>query len=225
MDILYVNRIPFLLCKSSGINYLHVTKLKSRGKKELRRKLKFIKPKYTKRGYIISSVHGDNEYYHEDIKEVFSDSDINICAKDEHVPGIERAVRTVKDRVRSLCHSVPYKRFTKLMTIHVVLTEVKWINVFPFKTGVSNTLSPETLLDGKEQPDLSIKRIPFGSYALIYTVTNNNMSKRSTPAIALSESNGAGGFYFMSLYSGKRLHSNKWTELPPDEGIIQKVMD
>ena len=109
--MLYVNRITFLLCKSSGINYLHVTKLKSRGKKEIRRKLKFIKSKYTKRGYIISSVHGDNEFDHEDIKEVFSDSDINICAKDEHVPGIERAVRTVKDRVRSLCHSVPYKRF------------------------------------------------------------------------------------------------------------------
>ena len=94
---------------------------------------------------------------------------MNICAKDEHVPGIERATRTVKDRVRYLCHSVPYKRFTKLMTIHVVLTVVKWINIFPSKTGVSNTLSPETLLDGKEQPDLSIKRIPFDSYALIYT--------------------------------------------------------
>ena len=86
-------------------------------------------------------------------------------------------------------------------------------------------MSPETLLNGKKQPDLSIKRVHFGSYALIYTGTNNNMSKRSTPSIALSESNGAGGFYFMSLYSGKRLHSNKWTELPPDEGIIQKVMD
>ena len=43
VEILYVNGIPFLLCKSCGIKYLHVTKLRSRGKKEIRRKLKFIK--------------------------------------------------------------------------------------------------------------------------------------------------------------------------------------
>ena len=123
-----------------------MAKLKPRGKKEIRRKLKFIKSKYTKRGYIISNVYGDNEFDHEDIKEVFSDSDMNTFVKDEHVLGSERAVRTVKDKVRSLCHSVPYKRITKLMTIHVVLTAVKWSNAFPSKTGVSNTLSPETLL-------------------------------------------------------------------------------
>ena len=103
------------------------------------------------------------------------------------------------------------------MTIHVVLNVVKWINAFPSKTGASPTISPETLLEGTGPPNLNIKRIPFGSYALVFTGTKNNMTSRSTPSIALSESNGKGGHYFMSLFSGKRIHGNKWTELPPDD--------
>ena len=36
------------------------------------------------------------------------------------------------------------------------------------------------------------------------------MESRTIPAIALRESNGVGGHYFMSLESGRPIHANKW---------------
>ena len=49
------------------------------------------------------------------------------------------------------------------------------------------------------------------------------MKSRAVPAIALRRSNNAGGHYFMSLYSGKRIHGYKWKELPIDDYVINRV--
>ena len=49
------------------------------------------------------------------------------------------------------------------------------------------------------------------------------MQRRSTPAITLLPSNQRGGYYFMSLYTGRRLHSYHWTELPIPENVIKRV--
>ena len=49
------------------------------------------------------------------------------------------------------------------------------------------------------------------------------MDARSIPAIALNAFNEHGGHYFMSLYSGKRIHSYEWKELPIDEEVIARV--
>ena len=80
-----------------------------------------------------------------------------------------------------------------------------------------------SLLPNANNPDLNNKRIAFGSYALAYLGTDNKMNYRSTPSIALSESNQTGGNFFMSLQSGQKFHSNRWEELPFDEDVIEKV--
>ena len=49
------------------------------------------------------------------------------------------------------------------------------------------------------------------------------MQTRAVPGIALRASNTSGGHYFMSLYSGKRIHGYKWDELPVDEYVIERV--
>ena len=58
---------------------------------------------------------------------------------------------------------------------------------------------------------------------MVYAGTTNNMNGRSVLAIALNSSNEHGGHYFMSLYSGKRIHSYEWTELPIDEDVTDRV--
>ena len=58
---------------------------------------------------------------------------------------------------------------------------------------------------------------------MVYTGTSNNMKSRSVPGIALKPSNNDGGQYFMSLYTGKRVHSYIWEELPIEDGVIQRV--
>ena len=49
------------------------------------------------------------------------------------------------------------------------------------------------------------------------------MKHRSVPGIALGPSNEHGGHYFMSLFTGKRINSNKWDELPISEEVIERV--
>jgi len=78
-------------------------------------------------------------------------------------------------------------------------------------------------MEGQDNPDLNHKRITFGSYALAYSGTDKKINSRSTPSIALSESNQTGGNFFLSLQSGQKLHSNRWEELPFDEDVIEKV--
>ena len=49
------------------------------------------------------------------------------------------------------------------------------------------------------------------------------MKKRSVPEIALKVSNEEGVYFFMSLYTGKRLHSYIWEEMPIDQETIDRV--
>ena len=79
------------------------------------------------------------------------------------------------------------------------------------------------LVGGKRKLDLGMKRLYFGAYAMVHVDASKNMKKRSVPAIALRISNNAGGFYFMSLCTGKRIHSYIWEELPIDKDVIEKV--
>jgi len=96
------------------------------------------------------------------------------------------------------------------MAIHLRSTCIKWLNRFPSDGGISEILSPAMILDGVNGPYLSVKRVTFGTYALVQIKTTNNMNAQRTPCIALSESNQTDGNFFMSLHTGKRIHGNTW---------------
>ena len=53
--------------------------------------------------------------------------------------------------------------------------------------------------------------------------TSTNMRKRGVPEISLKASNDVGGLYFMSLYTGKTIHSYIWNELTTDDDVIRRV--
>ena len=148
---------------------------------------------------------------------------LHAYAREEYVGIIERPVQTIKERCRSTIHGTPYTRITILMVRSLVEGVVGMLNAFPSKEGISTTLSPSTIVEGKAKLDLSRKMITFGTYALVYTGTSNNMKSRAVPGIALRRSNNAGGHYFMSLHSGKRIHGYSWDELPIDESVVERV--
>jgi KUP system potassium uptake protein len=111
------------------------------------------------------------------------------------------------------------------MTQSVVENTVSWLNAFAAKDGVSKTLSPAAIILGTPNPDCKNLKITFGSYAQVYESTTNTTKARSIGAIALKPSNERGGYYFMSLSTGKRLHCYQWTELPVPDYVIDRVED
>ena len=138
---------------------------------------------------------------------------------------IEHSICTVKERSRAICQGLPYLHFPKLMTISLLESIERWLNILPPFKNSNLTQSPALLLEGRSAPSFSRPRLPFGAYAMAYTGTNITMDPRPTPSIALRESNDSNGFFFMSLDTGKRLHCNKWTQLVITEDIIEAVHD
>ena len=179
--------------------------------------------KYSERGFNITDIHADPEFDSDVLRNALVGKNLHIYTQGEHVGIIERSIRTIKERARCICHALPYKSITRLMTKSVVRNCVKWLNAFPSENGISSTLSPCNLVEGKNKPDLGLKTISFGSYAMVFTKTSNTMSHRSVPGVALEQCNDHGGYYFMNLFTGKKISSNNWNELPIDDDAIVRV--
>jgi hypothetical protein len=93
--------------------------------------------------------------------------------------------------------------------------------MFPPTDGASDTLSPTGLIVGLK---LDHCQIEFGSYVQTHEEHNNSMGAQTTGAIALRPTgNAQGGYYFLSLLSGRRLTRNRWTDLPMPQEVINRV--
>jgi hypothetical protein len=78
----------------------------------------------------------------------------------------------------------------------------------PHKNGVSDTLSPLTIMTGRPNLDYNDMKIEFGPYAQVYEDggPTNTMRARNTGAIALTPTgNAQGGYYFLSLTTDRKL--------------------
>ena len=133
----------------------------------------------------------------------------------------------MKEGTRCDVQRLPYSHYTKAMIKASITKRVKDLNKLPSNNGISNTLSPSTLITGKPSSDfLEVIKLNFGDYVQAYNakkITNTNKS-RAVGVIALYPSgNEVGGWYFISLATGKEIHGNGWTELPMGDDVRQRV--
>jgi hypothetical protein len=99
----------------------------------------------------------------------------------------------------------------------------KTLNQFPARNGVSDVLSPLTIMTGRPTPDYNDLKIEFGAYAQVFEDNDptNTVKARTTGAIALTPAgNAQGGFHFLSLATGRKLSRQQWDELPMPDGVI-----
>ena len=97
------------------------------------------------------------------------------------------------------------------------------LNIFPSKNGISSDLLSEAIILGSPNPDYNKLKITFGSYAQVYIGTKKITKKRTVGAIEICLEKEWGGHYFMSLETGKQLHTYIWTYIPISEQVIQRV--
>jgi hypothetical protein len=222
IDIMFVNKIPFFITVSRGLHFGTVENLLNRRTTTVAAALNKVRMIYRRRGFKIAVSHADPEFA--PLQDTFSDISFNLCSQDEHVPEIERYIRTVKDRTRSGYNSLPFERIPRLMVIRLICNSVFWLNAFPHADGVSETLSSRYLLTGKHLDYNKHVRLEFGSYVQTHEEHSNDMRPRTIGGICLGPSgNEQGGHYFMSLATGRRLLRDRWTELPMPKDAIAKV--
>jgi hypothetical protein len=149
---------------------------------------------------------------------------MNICGKEEYVPDIERCIRTTKERTRCTYSVTPFKHFPPRMIIEMVFLNVVWLNAFPHKLGISQTLSPRTIVTGLGIDYHKHCCIEYGQYVQTQEKHDNTMTTRTIGALALRPTgNQQGGYYFYSVMSGQRLHRTHWTELPMHAEVRDRV--
>ena len=227
-DIFFVNKIPFFLTLSRKICFTAVNHLANRTVPEIFKAFKEIFQYYLQRGFRITTVSADGEF--EPLKTLIESipggPTVNLASASEHVPEIERRIRVVRERCRATRHSLPFQRIPKILTIHIVFNVVKLLNFFPTKGGVSESLSPKTILSGETLDFKKHLRIQIGQYCQVHEEEDprNSQVARTKGAISLGPSgNLQGGYKFMALNTGKKIVRRSWDVIPMPDVIIARV--
>ena len=146
---------------------------------------------------------------------------LNVTAANEHVPEMERRFRVIKERARGIKNDLPYITMPKIMVIELLYFVFHWLNAFPVKSGVSETLSPAVIMTARSPDYKKHCKEKFGSYVQTHEEDQprNSLKAKTIGAITLRPDNSQqAGYWFMNLNTGKRIHRRSWTPIPmPDE--------
>ena len=126
-------------------------------------------------------------------------SRLNVTAAADHVDKVERYIWTMKERTRTTIHGLSFKHLPKLMIQALVCHPAKGLNQFPAKNGISDTLSPLTIMTGRANPDYNDLKLEFGSYVQVFedNTPSNTTPSRNTGAIVLNPTGNAQGDWFL----------------------------
>ena len=110
--------------------------------------------------------------------------------------------------------------------IHIVLNAVKMLNFFPTKGGISDTLSPKTIMSGETLDYKKHLSLQVGQYCQVHKEDTlcNSQSPRTKGAISLGPSgNLQGGYKFMALNTRKKITCQSWDVIPMPDMVIARV--
>ena len=140
---------------------------------------------------------------------------VEIVGRVQHVGGIERCVRTFKEGFRCTTSNLndTYKRMPRVTIDAIVEDKIHWLNNFLSTYYRHPHTVPAGLMLGTGTPNVKHLQLDFGQNCQVYENTKNDMTFRSVGAITFRPKNEMGSYYFMSLRSGRRIHSNQWTVL------------
>jgi hypothetical protein len=243
VDVMNFTGLSFLVTVSRSIGFITASLLRDRKKRTIVETLKQVMSVYKGKGHTVLTMNfteqnqpvhtilGDNEF--EDIQEDMLELgvEVNVTAKEEHVPEIEQQHRVIKERARAVIQTLPYGSMPKKMRVALIQNVKFWLNNIP-KAG--QDYSPKDLVCGEQILNYrTVCRLPFGAYAQVHddqSITNT-MTSRTTGAISLGVSGNAQGTYkFMSLRTGDLRTGDivvrrSWTELPMPSEVIDRIME
>eukprot|EP00536_Pseudo-nitzschia_multiseries_P010625 jgi/Psemu1/203784/e_gw1.332.17.1 len=218
IDVMHINRIPMLVTISRNIHYGTVAALPNMKLPQLEAAIVSVIKSYSLRGFHVAVLLLDKQFD--------GLATGHFISRDEHVPEIERFIRVIKERCRASFAMLPFNKLPKRMIIALAQCTVFYINAFPWPDGVSQELSPLTIVEGRTLLYNLHFQVIFGEYAQTYEGTDNTMNSRTVGAIALGPSgNLQGGVRLYSLLTGRYLDRAKadYNILPMPAEAITRV--
>jgi hypothetical protein len=135
VDIMFVNKLPFIVTISWNIKFGTVEAIKNRKHKVILAALKSVKRLYAQRGFRVKYGHVDNEFgpMRGDLLAIGIQP--NVVSNDEHVPEVECHIRMIKEQTRCVYNTVPYKWMPSRMVVEMVDASIFWLNMFAVSDG------------------------------------------------------------------------------------------
>lgn len=106
-DVCFVNNLPFMVTISRTIKLRTVDMISSTSNKTILASLKQVFQIYESRGFTIFHLLADSGF--QGVAREILPIWYNPSSAGEYVPEIERSIRTLKERVRSTIHGLPYR--------------------------------------------------------------------------------------------------------------------
>jgi hypothetical protein len=219
---MYINKLPFLITYSCSLRFGTFEFLDNCQIPTIHKKLQRVFNLYNDRGFNITKLFADPKF--EALRPWFPCLDT--CGTNDHIPDIERFIRTVKDRSRSTYRMLPFKYIPRIVLIQLVKNVIFWLNSFPARDGVSTTMSPRCIMTGQEIDYNKHVCLEFGKYVQTHEEHDNAMADRMLGAICLGPTGSeCGTHWFMCVVSGARITRSQWTALPMPKEVIQRVSE
>ncbi len=196
------------------LNLVTAEQMPTRTAKQLAAGIIRVMDLYSCGGFQVGTVLMDNKF--EKLWNLVPVLAVNTTAAKEHFPKVERCIQLIKERGRGILNTLPFKKMPQIMRIELIYHVVLWLNAFPTKSGVSETLSPHKIVMRHKLDFAKHCRALFGSYCKTHDepVPTNTMVTRSTPAIVLGPTGNLQGTYkFFSLETGKKIKCRKFMDV------------
>jgi hypothetical protein len=119
-DIMFVNRIPFFVTISCHLCFNTAEMITDQKHPTLLNAIKQVHNIYTQRGFRLTIALMDGQF--ELLCGEIADLNIGLqtAALDDHVPEIERYIRTLKERARAIYNTLPFKKMPARMIIKMI---------------------------------------------------------------------------------------------------------
>ena len=150
--------------------------------------------------------------------------EVNTPAAREHVPEIERRIRTIKERVRSVTSDFPFNPVPMLVLVQTVYTICLWLNVIRSLSGMERGLPPHELVTGRGVDYNKDCSADLGAYikASTYDLVTNDNTPQTHGCIALGPSgNRQGSLKCFDLETGKLVVHSIANQIPWSDRMLK----
>ena len=228
INIMLVNQTSFLTCVDSDIKFRKTLPLNNQTTGEIYRVLDEILRFYNHAGHWITHLQCDKQFkpLMDEVKDELG-IEMNYTTKGDHEHEAERNIETIKERVRTAYHCMPYPAIPNVMTKRLCVASTDQLNLFPAKGGVSAYYSPHVIMTGQDFDYNKHCQVPFGAHVQANKANDptNTNAPRTIDAIYLVPMPNArqGGHLVMNLVTGRETTATKVTEIPVTEHVINTV--
>lgn len=226
IDLMFIDGDEYLISVLSPLDFIQSTHINGKSVDFLRGALFHQLAVIESRGYKITDIRTDIEggIIALETELLEAKYTVNSTGAGQHVPVIERTIETVKERVRSLLHGLPYTLPFSFLRYLVEYVNIM-LNLEPCQQREDRTSAYE-LFHGRKVDYERQLRITFGDYAEVHDPhpITNSMTARTQPCIALlPKLNEEGSYIFLNLNTRKTCVRNQWVEKPLDDVTLKRL--